>query len=1818
MVNKYLKGGKSEGMTLAQVAKLHNMNAEQLKHQLKKGIKHELEHTESVAEARRIALDHLVEFPDYYDRLDNIEKMHLGGDMSKHLAPNGKPSNLTHEQWHLVRTPKFKAWFGDWENDPKNASKVVDENGEPLVVHHGAIVETNFDIFDYQKADLGFHFGTKEQAKNRVESKGVLPKRKSIVNSFFLNIRVLFEMSDAGEWQYPQRYIDELISDNIIEEKVAKQKGFLSLYSREDNAIIRDYIKSKYGSSVGFVYNNKYEGKGKSFIALSPNEIKLADGSNTTFDGNNPDIRFAKGGEIENLIDQGEIELKVYPTTPKHANLYGLKSENPLYIQTIFISENQRLKGIGKKVLKYLNDFAIENGHDVMFGHITQKASFSKDDSIESNLDDVAMIKNWLQSNGYEICEGNNDFYKVVNNPDIRFDKGGLIAPNGKESNLTPEQYKLVRTREFKAWFGDWENDPKTASKVVDENGEPMVVYHGTKYTQEFYEFDLDAIDEENVKAFFFSKGYEHAKRYTFTTGSVKPFFLKAIKLFDPKSLSISESKKIRSIFNESVVQDFIEYNYLDGLDEWKSKYDSNMSDEDFLFYILTKTDSSWGVVELEVMQDYLKSNNYNGFITYEQVNNQSKPNLNYGVFEPNQIKLADGTNTTFDSGNPDIRFDKGGRTIAQTPAPASDRRYGSKTNTKGSASDSQNAKSIKFNDALEKAIENKVDEYNEKHPSDKVSLSTAKAVVRRGMGAYSKSHRPTIGGGAPNSRQAWGLARLNKFLLKKAGVKVKSAYIQDDDLLKYEQGGEVVAKNKDIRGNLSNMDKEVKHTMGKAGGYLVGRRHSEGGIKAINKATGQPLEMEGGEVVITRNAVSDGTTREFEGEMLTNREILSRINQSGGGVSFEDGGEIMASGNQYNYGGRMMSDHDILSEMALGGELDEMGEMDEIEFEYGGDVTDFKLKNKIVFPTKGVEEFYYVNIFDNPEDLQIFRAEIYNKYSGRPVFKRFTKWSKLEFVAKTSYQYYNRKDFLTLIEPQDTSATYGSPRTFSQIPKKSMLIPRMQGTMAMYDRFTAILDNGLQSVPSQYNTDTRTKFEWLVSNRDFQNQILEFFNEYEALEPNFVYQEGVKKKVTRAKKEDKFQYGVKSLKFGSSYDIKAYNNKLVKNDGNNSLVDLISKIVREYYTTDINNPNAPFYEDRYLDIPVKELVTIQKNTGIEMSFDPRIGMRNLEMITSQPSRTLLLNKKQQYGVPKLIIDRVENLGGANILYYLFDKMGYQFYNDPTTWKKWFESGIIDFNIKLSIDDYCRVVGYLLARFCNENDFPIIRPIYNIDEEPMMIEDVKMVLDFDDFELKIYEGTIWYNWLMVSVLYYRANYVSQTSKAKGSMEVRIEQNLKVGDKVEISEQEMQIVGFQGRDENLDLLRGEVIGIRSVPAMKRPANPEGNMYTIRYFVPDKVGELKGEWEAKDLVLLEASDVVELEKPQEVQSKKPPVGKNKKPLGNKSELDKNIYDLQYLISITSDFDFEVKMKLRQQLTEFQKLKDIIYATENSQDLIKSSSANYDGKYAMAIIQTMLDADSVTLRDRPDFTPPYGDGFQPNGQETLLDKYNYDLAQTTIFKEWFGDFASAYDFKGLSGYDNIVPVSKVMTEGYEPLVVYQGLGRAFERERFDSFPTSYFAVNPDYAEWFATIKGQRNATQGYVLPFFLNIRNPLDMTYFGIDKIEPKDFFDYLFVKTGQTAEQLGFDARFLQPNVPPMEVWAYIRNSPRAIEAIKAQGVYDGFHFYENNPQATGNQYQTEVWTTFFPNQTKLASNQRSKMLYSANQGFLMAKGGLINK
>jgi hypothetical protein len=57
-----------------EIRKKHNVSYGRLKTQLSKGIKIELEHVDDLAVAREIALDHLNEFPDYYDRLEKVEK----------------------------------------------------------------------------------------------------------------------------------------------------------------------------------------------------------------------------------------------------------------------------------------------------------------------------------------------------------------------------------------------------------------------------------------------------------------------------------------------------------------------------------------------------------------------------------------------------------------------------------------------------------------------------------------------------------------------------------------------------------------------------------------------------------------------------------------------------------------------------------------------------------------------------------------------------------------------------------------------------------------------------------------------------------------------------------------------------------------------------------------------------------------------------------------------------------------------------------------------------------------------------------------------------------------------------------------------------------------------------------------------------------------------------------------------------------------------------------------------------------------------------------------------------------------------------------------------------------------------------------------------------------------------------------------------------------------------------------------------------------------------------------------------------------------
>lgn len=219
--------------------------------------------------------------------------------------------------------------------------------------------------------------------------------------------------------------------------------------------------------------------------------------------------------------------------------------------------------------------------------------------------------------------------------------KKDLLAPNGKRSNLTDEQYKLVRTPEFKKWFGDWENDPKNASKVVDENGEPLVVYHGrsSDFTIFSDRYAGKYTTEMGKLGFFFTDSFDLAKMFTKTkwasptskqrkNANIIEVFL---NIKNPKTI---DGRKFTLINNP------FEYRLIQILNNFDGIIINPMTEEDIESWL--RIFGSRGIEEFKATQ--------------------------YVSFYSNQIKLADGTNTTFDKDNNDIRYNKGGITKSDTP----------------------------------------------------------------------------------------------------------------------------------------------------------------------------------------------------------------------------------------------------------------------------------------------------------------------------------------------------------------------------------------------------------------------------------------------------------------------------------------------------------------------------------------------------------------------------------------------------------------------------------------------------------------------------------------------------------------------------------------------------------------------------------------------------------------------------------------------------------------------------------------------------------------------------------------------------------------------------------------------------------------------------------------------------------------------------------------------------------------------------------------------------------------------------------------------
>lgn len=214
-----------------------------------------------------------------------------------------------------------------------------------------------------------------------------------------------------------------------------------------------------------------------------------------------------------------------------------------------------------------------------------------------------------------------------------------MLAPNGKKSKLDAEQWATVRTTNFKKWFGDWENDPENASKVVDENGEPMVVYHGrsadfnTFEKKEGVRFIMGLEDKVKAEGFFFSPDRALAEEFAGNAARHRGGKANVV----PCYLNIRKPMDLTGEDYDRIYEDVTGWDYTVGMDT---------------------QDNLWGIMDEEGMADKIKAKGYDGAIFVEEVDDNYEPTkISYCALDANQIKSADKNNGEFSSRNNDIRF---------------------------------------------------------------------------------------------------------------------------------------------------------------------------------------------------------------------------------------------------------------------------------------------------------------------------------------------------------------------------------------------------------------------------------------------------------------------------------------------------------------------------------------------------------------------------------------------------------------------------------------------------------------------------------------------------------------------------------------------------------------------------------------------------------------------------------------------------------------------------------------------------------------------------------------------------------------------------------------------------------------------------------------------------------------------------------------------------------------------------------------------------------------------------------------------------------
>ena len=578
-------------------------------------------------------------------------------------APNGEDTNLSPKQWVQVRTNAFKEWFGDWQNNPGDASKILDNNGEPALMYHGS--KSDFSVFDIEKSgnsnkmgEIGFWFSPMESfAQNFANDIWWGDNEQAIIYNTFLSLKnpKIYESKDVGE------NIEHLNNELILlrnELKNIKEKWSLSIDWQASESLhiairggfpddeSKEYYANRTPESIEAISD------GERVRELLEKEKDLSD-------------------KLYELIYNDPYELlrtdlyKLAGMNAEDANIAGtgMVINNEKEVLEEF-KENLRLQGFDGIIIKgtrydkphaggILNDQYVALYPNQIKSALENVGAFSLDnDDIRYRIEDQ-----YTQEEQFIINQAKaNGTY--------------LKAPNGEDSNLSPKQWIQVRTTAFKEWFGDWQDNPDVASKFLDKNGEPIVVYHGTPLSRNqitpnrgWQRDGLTYISQ--TPPFNIFKGGDYSG-LIFTSES----YDKAANIAEKRAMNIPDDENGNEQFSS---EGYVYSLYLNSKNPFDAKNEqvlneildsfngdiptlgfyggkgNNISKEEAIA-IVKREANSWIITETPEFIDKIKALGYDGLVGMDEW-------VKYmAVFDSNQLKSAIDNSGKFSSLNNDIR----------------------------------------------------------------------------------------------------------------------------------------------------------------------------------------------------------------------------------------------------------------------------------------------------------------------------------------------------------------------------------------------------------------------------------------------------------------------------------------------------------------------------------------------------------------------------------------------------------------------------------------------------------------------------------------------------------------------------------------------------------------------------------------------------------------------------------------------------------------------------------------------------------------------------------------------------------------------------------------------------------------------------------------------------------------------------------------------------------------------------------------------------------------------------------------------------------